>query len=149
MRHRYNGNSVMFFYWQGRQFRLDPGGEYELPRCPQVERLRKAGLIEIEETTPEGDEPAGGGATTAGEPARNAAPRTGQLEGTRRLPGGGADLTEREIQILEAMKRVLKEGRVTKDGRPLVEAIEEIVGFDVTAAERDRLMERMDATANH
>ena len=116
--------------------RYPEGSEVELS---DKEAKALARWIEpVKETTPEGDDPAGGGATTAGEPA-DAMSRGGQVEGTRSLSLAGVNLTERDSQILEAMKKVLAQGKTTKDGRPQVEAIEEVVGFNISAEERDRL----------
>ena len=52
---------------------------------------------------------------------------------------------ERAPEILEAMKLVRAEGKnLTADGRPTVEAVEEILGYDISAEERDNLMDEME-----
>jgi len=48
-----------------------------------------------------------------------------------------------EEEIVIAAKSAIALGKVTKDGKPLVEAIEEILGTDITAAERDEAWEKI------
>jgi len=48
-----------------------------------------------------------------------------------------------EPPIVLAARQAIEAGKVTRDGRPLVEAIEEILGRDINAAERDRAFEQL------
>jgi hypothetical protein len=45
--------------------------------------------------------------------------------------------------ILKAAKAAIEAGKTTKDGRPTVEAIEEILGRDITAEERDEAWDKL------
>jgi len=59
-----------------------------------------------------------------------------------------ADNSDQEAapeDILEAAKTAIEAGKTTKDGRPTVEAIEEILGRDISAKERDEAWERLEA----
>lgn len=46
-----------------------------------------------------------------------------------------------KTEILEAMRQAKKAGNVTSRGKPTVEAIEEILGWDISSQERDQLMD--------
>lgn len=48
-------------------------------------------------------------------------------------------------EILEAAKAAIEAGDVTQSGKPTVEAIEEILGKDVTASERDEAWEKIES----
>ena len=45
--------------------------------------------------------------------------------------------------LVFAAKAAIAAGKVTRDGKPLVEAMEEILGRDITAADRDRTWEKL------
>lgn len=47
----------------------------------------------------------------------------------------------RMAEIVEAARMAIEEGRTTKSGKPEVEAIEQMLGDDITAAERDAAMD--------
>lgn len=48
---------------------------------------------------------------------------------------------ERTAKILEAARKALEAGNVTGSGKPEVKALEDILGYSVTAEERDRAWE--------
>ena len=53
---------------------------------------------------------------------------------------------ERKANILEATRMVLESGEnLTQGGKPEVKAVEAILGYDITAAERDEAMEVLEA----
>jgi len=54
-----------------------------------------------------------------------------------------AELNQRTI--VEAGRAAIEAGQVTKAGKPLVEAIEEILGRNITQAERDEAFEKLTA----
>lgn len=72
-------------------------------------------------------------------------------EGTETETGQGTGESERgkvkigEMPIVLAARQAITSGRVTKDGRPTVEALEEILGHDVSAEERDEAWEKISA----
>ena len=45
--------------------------------------------------------------------------------------------------LLEAAKKAIEVGKVTRSGKPTVEAIEAILGRDITAKERDEAYEQL------
>lgn len=50
----------------------------------------------------------------------------------------GVEDEKRNAEILEAARKALDAGKVTGSGKPEVKAVEEILGYDITAEERDR-----------
>lgn len=58
-------------------------------------------------------------------------------------PSAGSGFPEDEI--LEAAKQAAEAGEITSSGKPKVEAIEEILGRDITAADRDAAWDRIQA----
>lgn len=46
-----------------------------------------------------------------------------------------------EELLIEAAKQVIEAGKVTKEEKPLVEAMEEILGHEISAADRDQAFE--------
>ena len=47
--------------------------------------------------------------------------------------------------LIAAAEEAIEAGQVTKDGKPLVEAMEEILGYDITAEDRDKAHETLTA----
>lgn len=50
-----------------------------------------------------------------------------------------------QAEILEAAKKVIEAGDVTNSGKPKVEAIEAILGRNISAADRDEVFEKLTA----
>ena len=50
-----------------------------------------------------------------------------------------------EDDVMSAAKAAIAVGEVTKSGRPKVEAIEEMLGRDITAADRDEAWEKIES----
>ena len=70
--------------------------------------------------------------------------RTKKAETAKRRNGGAkTEKEERAEGILEAAKAAIEAGDVTKDDKPEVKAIEEILGHDITAEERDLAWEKI------
>ena len=56
-----------------------------------------------------------------------------------------AEAEERARAILDAMNRIVVEGNnLTRDGKPEVKAIEGVLGYDISAQERDDLMDKLE-----
>lgn len=71
-------------------------------------------------------------------------PRTFKIIGTQKEPEEPAE--SRMDKIIEAAKLIIEEGvRITKLGKPEVEAMEELLGFEVSAVERDEALDIMKA----
>jgi hypothetical protein len=54
-------------------------------------------------------------------------------------------ISQAEQRIIAAAKEAIKAGQVTKDGRPTVEAVEAILGIQITAEQRDQAWEIVSA----
>lgn len=72
--------------------------------------------------------------------------RVEYVDGGRTQDSGGGNDTpwaeksrdEKELAMILAAKMALDDGQVTSDGKPLVEAMEEVLGANISAADRDR-----------
>ena len=61
---------------------------------------------------------------------------------------GRASLHPAADDLIDAARAAIDAGDITKDGKPEVRAIEEILGRDITAAERDEAWNKIEGSKN-
>lgn len=134
--------------WKGKKYL--PGEE--IPDLPEKEAKRLLDAGKVEALKGRGQTTAGvvepeAKASTAAE-AKAAKEADAKAKATKEAKADAeAKAKDEESDIVKAAAKAVKEGDVTADGKPTVEALDRILGRNITAAERDEAWEKLAGAA--